>query len=232
MEVFETLDDVFYYISDYFFSIISGFRDFFFGFDALDSNAIPYIRFFFLTVPIIFAAFEALFDWILPTLFGLQPIGFRRFFIMKSDTLKPFKAEVYKPIKVDTVRPFRFARYRKLDLSPADQKKFQLLYQQKYNCTATPMQLNKFVISEMKRYNYIGSNTGLSQKPVVRTSEGLKSFISDSLDNFRNIIKGLQDWAIRRRSAAEEGVIRTQTTAEGDSFDKGEGQPVIHVSDN
>lgn len=155
---------------------------------------------------------------------------------MRSDSLKPYKAEVYKPIKVDSLKPLRsarfFSRYRKLELTPSEQRKFQLLYQQKYNCTATPMQLNKFIISEMKRYNYIGSNTGLSQRPVLRTAEGMRSLISDSIDNIRNLIKGLQDWATRRRSAAEEGVIRTQTTAEGDTFDKGEGQPVIHVSDN
>lgn len=193
MEVTETLDDVFYYISDYFFSIISGFRDFFFGFDALDSNAIPYIRFFFLTVPIIFAAFEALFDWILPTLFNLQPMGFRRFFIMKSDTLKPFKSEVYKPIKVDNVKPFRsarfFSRYRKIELTPAEQRKFQLLYQQKYNCTATPMQLKRFAALESKNYSYISSFTGLSGdnkvSEAVKDTSLLGKGVSNSVNDYK-----------------------------------------------
>ena len=186
MEVTETLDDVFYYISEYFNSIITEFRDFFFGFNALDYNAIAYIRFFFLAVPIIFAAFEALFDWILPTMFNLQPMGLRRFFVLRSDPLKVPEAKRYK----FNFRPYRSipfrTRYKSIKLTPEEAKYYHLMYQQKYNTTATPMQLKRFIALEGKNYNYVSSKTGLTGDKIKSSANGAASLGKGVSKNLRN----------------------------------------------
>ena len=67
-----TFYDILDGISEYIYEIITQFRLFFFGLGVEDSEAQPYIWFFFLTVPIIFAALEVLFDFVLPTMFDLR----------------------------------------------------------------------------------------------------------------------------------------------------------------
>ena len=188
-----TLYDAFDGILDYFAEVFSQFRNFFFGFEVEDSDMQPIIWFFFITVPILFAAFEALFDFILPTIFDLRPLGLRRLFVLRSD---PLKVPVLKSYKTDfnsfRFIPFRFrfrSRLGSLQLSPEEAKKFNIMYQQKYNTTATPMQLKRFVLLEGKRYSYISGSTGLTSDNKVAASVKDASLlgkgVAGSIDDYK-----------------------------------------------
>lgn len=161
-----TLYDAFDGIIEYITEVIYQFRIFFFGLDVVDSDMQPFIWFFFLTVPILFAAFEAIFDWLLPTFLDLRPMGVRRFFIPKLDSLKPMEVKSYKPVRSESFNSIRSAGFRpvrnKQKLSAAELKHFQILYQQKYNCSASPMELRRFAYAEVKRYGYVPSYTVFS----------------------------------------------------------------------
>lgn len=178
-----TLFDIFDSLYDWFIYIIQQFRRFFLGLTTIDRDI---TFFFFVSVPILFAVLEAIFDWILPTFFNLQPMGFRRFFIVKSDPLKVPEAKRYN-FRFRTVRfiPFK-SRYKSVKLTPEEAKYYHLMYQHKYNTTATPMQLKRFIAFEGKNYNYVSSNTGLTGDKIKSSVNGAASLGKGVSKNFRN----------------------------------------------
>ena len=189
----ESLVDILYLIYDYFYEVLDQFRDFFLGIG--DDYNIYDVKFFILvTVPILFAAFEALFDFILPTFMDLRPMGIRRLFLIRSDPLKVPELKSYKT----NFNSFRFIPFRSrfrnrlgsLHLTPEEAKKFNIMYQQKYNTTATPMQLKRFVLLEGKRYSYISGNTGLSSdnkvSASVKDASLLGKGVAGSIDDYKD----------------------------------------------
>lgn len=169
----DSLYDILYLIYDYFYEIIGDVREFIVGYGD-DSNIYDVKIFILVTVPILFAALEAIFDFILPTFMDLRPMGIKRLFLIRSD---PLKVPELKSYKTD-FNSFRFIPFRSrfrsrlgsLQLTPEESKKFNIMYQQKYNTTATPMQLKRFVLLEGKRYSYISGNTGLTSDNKVAAS--------------------------------------------------------------
>lgn len=118
----------------------------------------------FVTVPLILLALEIIFDFVLPTLLGLNPIFFRRFFIAKADKFNLPEAKQYKLsevknfkafktptlfIKHNIIKPFSLnKKYESLDL-----KYYRTLYCQRYNRFPKPLELKKFALSEAKGFD-------------------------------------------------------------------------------
>lgn len=184
----ESIYDIFSEFSSFFVTMIRGFRQLLF----LEDSSY-YMTFIFITVPILFAALEAIFDFIIPTFTDLRPMGIRRFFIPKAEALKCPEMKAYKPIRAEGFSPVRFngfniLKYRKhrsekfnTTFTPAEEKHYQFLYQQKYNTTASPLELRRFVYSEVKRYGYVPSYTvfnykGMKSSVIGAVGLGIKGY--------------------------------------------------------
>ena len=166
----DSVIDIIYGLRDYFYEVMYQFRLFLFGLNDSDFMLRQYKILFFITIPLFFAAFEAIFDWLLPTFLDLRPMGVRRFFIPKLDSLKPIEAKSYKPVRSESFNSIRSAGFKSFrsnqKLTAAELKHFQILYQQKYNCTASPLQLRRFIYSEIKSYQSLDYHTGLTLEVV------------------------------------------------------------------
>lgn len=220
-------EEIYDFIIEWFFQLIYGIRDMLFGLGNFGSIR-EYCLFFFVTVPVIFASFEAIFDWILPTFFNLEPMGVRRFFIPRSEVLRVPELKQYRPITNSNFRYVRVgffkSRFNRVNfdkLDPIEFKKYQQLYQQKFNVTATPMELKRFIIMDKKNYNYLSGDTGLSQNRLVGFSYSFRDWLSDSISNMKSLYKDLKN----RHSSNDDGIKRTQSVAEGKTFDN---KPSIH----
>lgn len=179
-----SLYDIFDSCYDWVITIIQQFRRFILGNTAIDRDIAV---FFFLSVPIIFAALEIIFDWLIPTFTNLEPMGIRRFFGIRFDGVKVPELKSYNPVKSDKFRftlRSRFKLYKSnMKLSPHELRHYQQLYQQRFNCTASPMQLKHFVISEGKHYNYGSGYTGLTADNKVTSSIKDSSLLGKGVSN-------------------------------------------------
>ena len=108
----DSVIDIIYGLRDYFYEVMYQFRLFLFGLNDSDSLLRQYKIWFFITIPLFFAAFEAIFDWLLPTFLDLRPMGVRRFFIPKLDSLKPIEAKSYKPVRSESFNSIRSAGFK------------------------------------------------------------------------------------------------------------------------
>ena len=173
----ESIYDIFTEITSFFSSMIRGFYRLIFFEDRS-----YYMTFIFITVPILFAALEAIFDFIIPTFTDLRPMGIRRFFIPRAEALKCPEIKLYTPVKSDKSNILKYNKFgsEKFNISPSDQKRYQTLYQKKYNTTANPV--------ELKRFIYLQRKTDISHRGFVKEANGLKAS-ANGMVNFGKHIK-------------------------------------------
>lgn len=170
-----SVTDYFYELYDFFTGLLPSFRNFLVG-----SDSGSYKRFLFIAIPVLFAALEAIFDWIIPTFLDLQPLGLRRLVAPKLEAAKVPEIKLYKPVKSDIrFKPFRRLK-NNVNFTAAELKHYQKIYQQRYNTTPHPYELTHFIIKEKKSFSHISRIGAFKQN-----AKAFASAVQDYVDRIK-----------------------------------------------
>lgn len=188
-----SISDVLYEFTDWLFSLLTSFRRF-----LLLNDTGGFKRFFFVAIPLFFALFEAIFDWLIPTFLDLRPMGIKRLFVGRFEKLKTPELKAYQPIRMNEYKSnfkfkfdkFRFSKHKdiknNLNFSTADTKKYILMYQQRYNTTPNPLQLKRFI--------YQDGNSNLNQKKARDTVIGAADLAKGISKNMKKFAEWVRLW--------------------------------------
>ena len=177
------LQGYFYDLYEFLYNLVDTFIAEIFG----DGNEI--ITFLLITVPIIFLSLEAIFDFLIPTFLGGNPLFIRKWITPNFNSVKVPEIKYYRPARVyNNVKILKSSKaYTSFNrLSAAEVKHYSKLYQQKYNTTPKPYQLSKFYKNEVKTYNSVGFRRFNPVRFTLARVKKFYKFVSHKVELFKN----------------------------------------------